>query len=74
MDKEAGVIYGGLRNTSAAWQLTRARRFRTPKLQKPPPEAIAPPSATAPLARKDLDLRVYRFLTEDRAKLGPIGY
>lgn len=69
VDKEAGVVYGGLRNTSAAWQLTRARRFRTPKLQKPPPEAIAPPSATAPLARKDLDLRVSRFLTEDRTKL-----
>ncbi|XP_026321624.1 uncharacterized protein LOC113231514 [Hyposmocoma kahamanoa] len=69
VDKEAGVVYGGLRNTSAAWQLTRARRFRIPKLQKPPPEAIAPPSATAPLARKDLDLRVSRFLTADRVNL-----
>ncbi|KAJ0174652.1 hypothetical protein K1T71_009760 [Dendrolimus kikuchii] len=59
---------GSLRNTSAAWQLTRARRFRLPKPQLPPPEATAPPSATAPFARKDLDLRVSRFLADASRK------
>ncbi|XP_050347406.1 uncharacterized protein LOC126771539 isoform X3 [Nymphalis io] len=64
VDKEAGVQQGGLRNTSTSWQLTRARRFRAPKLQLPPPEATAPPSCNAPMARKDLDLRVTRFLSD----------
>lgn len=65
LDEEVGVVPGSLRNTSAAWQLTRARRFRTPKLLLPPPEAIAPPSCNAPMARKDLDLRVSRFLSDE---------
>ncbi|XP_026725811.1 uncharacterized protein LOC113492518 isoform X2 [Trichoplusia ni] len=54
-----------MRNTGAAWQLTRARRFRSPKPQVPPPEATAPPSSTAPMARKDLDIRVNRFLRDE---------
>ncbi|CAH0589060.1 unnamed protein product [Chrysodeixis includens] len=54
-----------MRNTGAAWQLTRARRFRSPKPQLPPPEATAPPSSTAPMARKDLDIRVNRFLKDE---------
>ncbi|XP_047032320.1 uncharacterized protein LOC124639130 [Helicoverpa zea] len=65
---ESSGIGRVMRNTSAAWQLTRARRFRTPKLQAPPPEATAPPSSTAPMARKDLDLRVNRFLKDEGMK------
>ncbi|CAH2092910.1 unnamed protein product [Euphydryas editha] len=65
IDIETGLKYGGLRNTSTSWQLTRARRFRAPKLQPPSPEATAPPSCNAPLARKDLDLRVSRFLSDE---------
>ncbi|XP_047535586.1 uncharacterized protein LOC125069979 [Vanessa atalanta] len=65
IDKETGVPHGGLRNTSTSWQLTRARRFRAPKPQLPPPEATAPPSCNAPMARKDLDLRVSRFLSDE---------
>jgi hypothetical protein len=64
VDQEAGLKHGGLRNTSATWQLTRARRFRIPKPQMPPPEATAPPTAAAPLAQRDLDIRVNRFLTD----------
>ncbi|XP_073961650.1 uncharacterized protein [Choristoneura fumiferana] len=63
IDNDTGLSPGGLRNNSAAWQLTRARRFRSPKPQLPPPEATAPPASTAPLARKDLDTRVNKFLT-----------
>ncbi|XP_075980525.1 uncharacterized protein LOC142979483 [Anticarsia gemmatalis] len=62
VDENKGI--GVMRNSGASWQLTRARRFRTPKLQMPSPEATAPPSSTAPMARKDLDLRVNRFLTD----------
>ncbi|KOB69834.1 ABC transporter ATP-binding protein, partial [Operophtera brumata] len=47
-----------VRNQSSTWQLTRARRFRAPKPQQPSPEATAPPSAAASMARKDLDIRV----------------
>ncbi|KAI5642159.1 hypothetical protein NE865_05851 [Phthorimaea operculella] len=65
VDEEAGMSYGGLKNTSAAWQLTRARRFRIPKPIQLPPESIVPPSTTAPLARKDLDLRVSRFIRDE---------
>ncbi|CAH2239956.1 jg3386 [Pararge aegeria aegeria] len=64
-DKKSGVLQGGFRNSSASWQLTRARRFRTPRPQQPPPEATAPPSCSAPTARKDLDLRVSRFLSDE---------
>ncbi|XP_034834586.1 uncharacterized protein [Maniola hyperantus] len=64
-DKEAGIARGGFHNSSASWQLTRARRFRTPKLPPPPPEATAPPSCSAPTARKDLDLKVSRFLSDE---------
>lgn len=64
VDEDAGLSHGGgLRSTGAAWQLTRARRFRAPKSRQPSPQQRAPPSVTAPLARKDLDLRVNRFLT-----------
>ncbi|CAB3234063.1 unnamed protein product [Arctia plantaginis] len=56
---------GCMRNSSASWLLTRARRFRTPKLQMPSPEAAAPPISTAPMAIKDLDTRVNRFLTDE---------
>ncbi|XP_045775268.1 uncharacterized protein LOC123874124 isoform X2 [Maniola jurtina] len=63
-DKEVGIVRGGFRNSSASWQLTRARRFRSPKLQLPP-EATAPPTCSAPTARKDLDLRVSRFLSDE---------
>ncbi|KAJ8715054.1 hypothetical protein PYW08_005035 [Mythimna loreyi] len=62
---ESKGIGRAMRNTSAAWQLTRARRFRTPKLQMPSAEAIAPLSSTAPMARKDLDIRVNRFLRDE---------
>ncbi|CAH0400882.1 unnamed protein product [Chilo suppressalis] len=68
MDREAGVTNGGLRNSSATWQLTRARRFRTPRPQLPSPEATAPPTAAAPLAQRDLDIRVNRFLTDMNVK------
>lgn len=54
-----------MHNSGASWQLTRARRFRTPKLQMPSPEAAAPPISTAPMAIKDLDTRVTRFLTDE---------
>ncbi|XP_052743551.1 uncharacterized protein LOC112053431 [Bicyclus anynana] len=64
-DKEASVTHGGFRNSSAAWQLTRARRFRTPRPQPPSPAATAPPGCSAPTARKDLDLRVSRFLSDE---------
>ncbi|XP_059052659.1 uncharacterized protein LOC131847192 [Achroia grisella] len=65
VDEDAGRILGGLRNTNASWQLTRARRFRPPKLQVMAPEAIAPPLAAAPVAQKDLDNRVVRFLKNE---------
>ncbi|XP_063829094.1 uncharacterized protein LOC135078478 isoform X2 [Ostrinia nubilalis] len=68
VDREAGVKHGGLRNTSATWQLTRARRFRAPKPLMPPPEATQPPSAAAPLAQRDLDMRVNRFLKDIEIK------
>lgn len=58
--------YRLLRNTSNSWQLTRARKFLAPRLQMPPPEATAPPSAAAPFAAKDLDLRVSKFLTDEK--------
>ncbi|CAG9788708.1 unnamed protein product [Diatraea saccharalis] len=64
IDREAGVKHSGLRSSSATWQLTRARRFRIPKPSLPPPEASAPPAVTAPLAQRDLDLRVSRFLMD----------
>ncbi|XP_061379385.1 uncharacterized protein LOC116771569 isoform X4 [Danaus plexippus] len=70
LDQDAGIVQGGLRHGSASWLLTRARRFRTPKLQMPPPEATAPPSCSAPLARKDLELRVSQFLS-DTFKISP---
>nr|XP_021207292.1 uncharacterized protein LOC110386164 isoform X1 [Bombyx mori] len=60
VDEEKSI--SGMRNTSATWQLTRARKLRLPKLKIPSPEASAPPKATAPLARKDLDARVAKFL------------
>lgn len=63
---ESKGIGRAMRNSSAAWQLTRARRFRIPKLQMPSPEAIAPLKSTAPMARKDLDIRVNRFLRDER--------
>lgn len=64
MDESKGTGRA-MRNSSAAWQLTRARRFRIPKLQMPSAEAIAPLSSTAPMARKDLDIRVNRFLRDE---------
>lgn len=64
VDESAGGSRA-MRNTSAAWQLTRARRFRVPRPQTPSPEAIAPPSSTAPMARKDLDSRVNKFLKDE---------
>lgn len=57
-------LQGNFKNSSAAWQLIRARRLRLPKPQMPPPEAVAPPRSSAPTARKDLDLRVSKFLTD----------
>ncbi|XP_045451673.1 uncharacterized protein LOC123660663 [Melitaea cinxia] len=65
IDIDTGLKLGGLRNTSTSWQLTRARKFRAPKPQPPSPEATAPPSCNAPMARKDLDLRVSRFLSDE---------
>ncbi|KAF9416812.1 hypothetical protein HW555_005942 [Spodoptera exigua] len=64
VDESVGVGRA-MRNTSASWQLTRARRFRIPKPQMPSPEATAPPISTAPMARKDLDIRVNRFLNDE---------
>ncbi|XP_047521614.1 uncharacterized protein LOC125060664 isoform X2 [Pieris napi] len=57
-----GLVLGSFRSSSNSWQLTRARKFRIPKPRQPPPEALAPISSTAPTAKKDLDLRVDRFL------------
>lgn len=65
IDIDTGSKLGGLRNTSTSWQLTRARKFRAPKPQPPSPEAAAPPSCNAPMARKDLDLRISRFLSDE---------
>ncbi|CAK1555776.1 unnamed protein product [Leptosia nina] len=65
VDKDIGLVHGSFRNTSNTWQLTRARRFRIPKLRQPPPEDLAPISSTAPTAKKDLDLRVHRFLSDE---------
>ncbi|VVC92120.1 unnamed protein product [Leptidea sinapis] len=62
---EKGFSNRSFRNRSNSWLLTRARRFRAPKSVNPPPEATAPPSSIAPLARKDLDLRVSRFLSDE---------
>lgn len=64
MDESTG-IGRVMRNTGTAWQLTRARRFRIPKPQMPSAEASAPPGANAPMARKDLDSRVNRFLKDE---------
>ncbi|CAF4930920.1 unnamed protein product [Pieris macdunnoughi] len=61
-DKDIGLVLGSFRSSSNSWQLTRARKFRIPKPRQPPPEALAPISSTAPTAKKDLDLRVDRFL------------
>ncbi|XP_031764605.2 uncharacterized protein LOC113516211 [Galleria mellonella] len=69
VDEDMGVTLGGLRNTGASWQLTRARRFRAPKRQLAPPETTALPTATAPLVRKDLDIRVSQFLTDEAVGL-----
>ncbi|XP_045500827.1 uncharacterized protein LOC123698279 [Colias croceus] len=65
VDKDVGLVHGGFRNSSNAWQLTRARKFRAPKPRLPSPEASAPHSSTAPTAKKDLDMRVNRFLTDE---------
>ncbi|XP_053610552.1 uncharacterized protein LOC128675274 [Plodia interpunctella] len=69
VDEELGINRRVFRNSSASWQLIRARRFRAPKPIMPSPEASRPPIVTEPLAQKDLDTRVYRFLTDEDVKL-----
>ncbi|XP_022122293.2 uncharacterized protein LOC110998134 [Pieris rapae] len=61
-DKDIGLILGSFKTSANSWQFTRARKFRIPKPRQPPPESLAPISSTAPTAKKDLDLRVDRFL------------
>ncbi|KAG7312246.1 hypothetical protein JYU34_001718 [Plutella xylostella] len=51
---------GTFHSAGAAWQLSRARKLHAPNLGPPP--ATEAPAAAAPLARKDLDVRVHRFL------------
>ncbi|XP_060804849.1 uncharacterized protein LOC106142202 isoform X2 [Amyelois transitella] len=69
VDEDLGINRRMFRSSSASWQLIRARRFRAPKPIVPSPEDSKPPIISEPLAQKDLDYRVYRFLTDEDVKL-----
>ncbi|CAH2043635.1 unnamed protein product, partial [Iphiclides podalirius] len=64
-DKDRNLSRSSFRNTSASWQLVRARRLRMPKSVLPSEETVAPTSS-ALRARIDLERRVQKFLSNDQ--------